>query len=146
MTEMPSRPPVDRAAAIARATALQAERAAASPDAPQSPTPRPRAAKKNTGSRILVAGAAASAGIVMVGAMAGAARAGSANTTPVSAPQVIERVVMIEVPAAIPADTTVDPVATATSVQEEVTVVREVRVLPAPPQDPVPAPAPTQGS
>ena len=85
MTEMPSRPPVDRAAAIARAKALQAERAAASSDAPQSPTPRPRAAKRNTGSRILVAGAAASAGIVMVGAMAGAARADSANTTPVYA-------------------------------------------------------------
>ncbi len=111
MTDRPSA--ADRSEAIARAKQLAADR---------TPT---AARRRNTSmpSRILVTGAAASAGLVMIGAMASAA--GGGTTSP---PPPTETVVVVEVPTA------------------EMTVVRKVRVLPAPPADPQPAPAATSGS
>lgn len=104
---------------------------------PASPRARPTPRGASTPSRILVAGAAASSGMLMVAAMASAANAQSGAPP---APPVVQRTVMIELAAPAPDSTTTS------APNGEVTVVREVRVIPAPAQDPVPAPAATQGS
>ena len=72
----------------------------------------------------MVAGVAASAGLLMVGAMAAAAR-----TEASAAPQVVQRVVVIETPAA-GSDGVETPV-----IQGNVTIVREVRILPSAPTE-----------
>jgi len=140
MTELPTSPPTtvpepDRADAIARAKALQARRSESGAK-PKSSTP----------SRILVAGAAASSGMLLVAAMASAAGAGTTASPSLASPQVVERVVVIEVPAPGPAAVDQPAAIADTGPIEEITVVREVRVIPAPAQNPTPAPAPTQGS
>lgn len=140
----------DRAAAIARARALMAERDAtdgATHDSDGAP-PRPRQAPAKhpaSASRIMAAGVAASAGLMLVATMASAAGT-SAEPTPSlpqvaesqgAGPQVVHRVVTIEIPGAMVA---------APEPEREVTVVREVRTIPAPAQSAASAPAQSEGS
>ena len=134
----------DRADAIARARALMAERdssgsvpreVAAEPTHRVAPAKHPASA-----SRVMAVGVAASAGLMLVATMASAAGT-SAEPTPslpqVAEPQVVHKVVRIEVPAAaVPAP----------QPEREVTVVREVRTIPAPSKAPAPAPAQSEGS
>ena len=68
----------------------------------------------------MVAGMAASAGLLMIGTMAAAARSGIPD-----APQVVERVIVVQTPAA-----GADSGSAAATAQDNVTIVREVRVLP----------------
>lgn len=72
----------------------------------------------------MVAGVAASAGLLMVGAMVAAAR-----TEASAAPQVVQRVVVIETPA-VGSDG-----AEAPAIEGNVTIVREVRILPSTPAE-----------
>lgn len=118
----------DRDAAVARAKLLGERRGPRKDSAP---------------ARILAAGFSASAALVMVGAMALSAR--SAPPAPPGASEVVERVVVIEIPAASPSSASQTPSASAPST-EQVTVVRDVQVLPGAAVNPVLAPAPTQGS
>lgn len=90
---------------------------------PATAGPRPRRKHAATGGRIMVAGVAASAGLLMVGAMVAAAR------TEASAPQVVQRVVVIETPA-VGFDG-----AGAPAIDGNVTIVREVRILPSAPAE-----------
>ena len=71
----------------------------------------------------MVAGVAASAGLLMVGAMVAAAR-----TEASAAPQVVQRVVVIETPA-------VGSDGAAPAIEDNVTIVREVRILPSAPAE-----------
>jgi len=119
----------DRDSAVARAMALKQRRNVAT--------------KSSTPARILAAGVAASAAFAMVGAMAVASR--QAPIVAASSVEVVERVVVIEVPAASLSPVSIDSAA-ATPGGQQVTVVREVRVLPAPAGDPTAAPASTEGS
>lgn len=143
MTDRPTPSAADRRAAIAAARA-RLEPTGESPLAPpatESPQLTARRTR-NTASRILVSGAAVSAGIVMVGAMAAAANAGP---DPAAVP--VERVVVIEItnpPSASPSVAT--PTTAGTEATPITTSVREVRVVPAPAADPMPAPAVTEGS
>ncbi len=130
MTSAPTPPESDSAETIARVKALAGRR-----DAAQHTSATP--------ARILVAGASASAALILVGAMAASARSMPAAAT--AAPQVVERVVTIEIPAQQPTPAAA-PSPTVDQVQDQITVVREVRTLPAPAADPAPAPAATQGS
>ncbi len=120
----------DRAEMLARARALQAKRDPAS--TPARPT--------HASSKIIATGVATSATLLMVAAMAAAGQA-EATAPPVPV-HVIERVIVVEVPAASPTQVR-DPLPAADA---QVTVVREVRTLPAPATDPSVAPAATQGS
>jgi hypothetical protein len=127
---------VDRSAQLARARALITERKGGTPD-PAPRRTRPRGASSAT--KIMVAGTAASAGLILVAAMGNAAQSAAA----VAPAQTVERVVIIEVPVAssnpIP-DSSVAPA-------NDVTVIREIRELPAPTiATPKPAPAPSSGS
>lgn len=138
----------DRAAAIARARALMAERAASSPAAADpvpasaAAAPRPASTPKHPASagRIMAAGVAASASLMLVATMAASARATEepAPAAPqVAQPQVVHRVITIEIP--------VDAVAGVGSPQE-VTAVREPQGQPVAAQAPEPAPAESEGS
>lgn len=99
--------------------------------------------KNTTPSRIVASGISASAALVLVGAMAASAR--SAQVTP-APPPVIEQLVTIQIPA-LAAGTNEAMAIDATEVFDaQVTVVREVRTLPAPASNPVRAAAPTEGS
>lgn len=114
---------------LARARALQARRETGSSKRPS-----------HTASKIIAGGGAVTASLLMVAAMAAADQ----HTAPTTAPQVIERVVVIEVP--VQSSGTPETVANGTAPEPEITVIREVRTIPAPAQDPAPAPAPTEGS
>lgn len=119
----------DRAAAIARAKALaaareQSESATGPPPADATPA-KSRRKHSAAGGRIMVAGMAASAGLLMIGTMAAAARSGTPD-----APQVVERVIVVQTPAA-----GADSGSAAATAQDNVTIVREVRVLPSAPAD-----------
>ena len=119
---------------LARARALKAKREART----NQPTKT-----DSKGARILVAGAATSAAIVMVGAMAVAAQAGQATVSTAT-----ERVIVVEIPVAAPAAT---PAANTAGAQqpavasEPVTVVRTIKVLQPAPND-APAEAATASS
>lgn len=131
MTDSVDTPPqgTDREAMIARARALQAKRGPGT-----TPT-----RSTHTASKIIAGGVATTASLLMVAAMAGADQ----QAAPDPAPQVVERIVVIEVPL----QNSGAPETVANSAQvPEVTVIREVRTLPAPAQDASPAPAATQGS
>lgn len=141
-----SRPdPAERAAAIARARERVQAAAQANSDhgdtaVGPSAASRRRAKHPAAGSRIMAAGVAASAGMMLVATMAAAADNGQAPAP--AAPQVVHRVVTIELPAQAGAPGAVAPAAQ----PQEVTVVREVRTLPAPATAPSKAPAATKGS
>ena len=94
-----------------------------------------RGRRGSTPSRILVAGAAAASALVMIGTMA-ADRPTAASPAPAT-------VLVVEVPAAHPVT---NPPAPGVPTPSERTTVREVRVTPAPAENPAPAPAPTEGS
>lgn len=113
---------------LARVRALQARREN------NARPPRPT----HAASKIIAGGAAASASLLMVAAMAVADQPGAT-----AAPQIIERVVVIEVPVQ---GANAQASTAATRAEPEITVIREVRTLPAPAQDATPAPSPTEGS
>lgn len=131
MTDSVDTPPQgsDREAMLARARALQAKRESGT---------RPTRST-HTASKIIAGGVATTASLLMVAAMAAADQ----QAAPATAPPVVERIVVIEVPV----QNSGAPETVANAAQEpEITVIREVRTLPAPAQDATPAPAATQGS
>ena len=132
MTDSPStstRENTAREKNTARAKALQARREGGQNNRPS-----------HTSSKIIAGGGAATACLLMVAAMAAADQ----PAAPTAVPQIIERVVVIEVPVQTAGDA--DNVASVGVPEPEITVIREVRTVPAPAQDATPAPAASEGS